>query len=83
MTDARSPSDSPLERAEKLVERMTKVLHDQDVADVSLAVALLTIGVVHQYAETLPIARDLMKSIRKVEDHMMDRAYDFADVSLH
>ena len=72
-------SDGPLDRAQRLAARMAKVVHGHDVADVSLAVALLTSGLVHQYAESLPVARDLIKSIRCVEDQMIKNAFEITE----
>jgi hypothetical protein len=41
----------PVVRAKPLAEQMALVLNNDDVADASIAVALLTSGVVHQYAD--------------------------------
>jgi hypothetical protein len=72
-----SKQDSdPMERANALAKRMANVLSHQDAADVSLAVALLTSGVIHQFAESLTAARDLIASIRRVEDLIIDSAFD-------
>lgn len=39
----------PLSRAKLLAEKMARVLDNEDVSDVTIAVALLTSGVVYQY----------------------------------
>ncbi len=50
----------PLARAKQLAEKMARVLIDEDVSDVAIAVALLTSGVVHQYADGPAKVRELM-----------------------
>lgn len=65
----------PMGRAKGLAERMAKVLTDENVTGVSMAVALLTSGVIHQYADTLAVARDLVASMRRLEDLMIESAF--------
>jgi len=71
---ARKPKD-PMARAKKLAERMAKRLDSEDVGDISVALAILTSGIVHQYAEDLARAKELLVGIRRLEDRFIESAY--------
>jgi hypothetical protein len=77
------PAEGPLARAKSLAEQMATILNDEDVAAVTLAIAYLSSGVIHQYADTLPLARDLMQSLRRVEDRMIENAYEDDALPVH
>jgi hypothetical protein len=70
-------------RARTLAERMAKRLDQEDVADISLAIALLTSGIVHQYAEDVTRARDLIAGIRKLEDRLIQTSYESGAAQIH
>ena len=70
----KKPAD-PMARAKKLAERMAKRLASEDVGDISIALALLTSGVVHQYAEDLTKAHELIAGIRRLEDRFIESAF--------
>jgi hypothetical protein len=72
----------PTTRAKQLAERMARVLNDEDVSDVAIAVALLTSGVVHQYADDVAKARELMTSMRKLEDRFVATALSIENLKL-
>jgi hypothetical protein len=69
------PETDPMARAKVLADRMAKTLDREDVGDVSVALALLTGGMVHQYAETLQKAQDILTGIRRLEDQFVERAF--------
>lgn len=71
----------PMARARILAERMAKRLGNEDVGDVSIALALLTSGMVYQYADNAAKAHDLLAGIRRLEDQFVERA--FTDDALH
>jgi hypothetical protein len=54
----------PLMRAKRLAEKIARVLDDEDVSDVAIAVALLKTGVVDYYADGPARANDLVNVIR-------------------
>jgi len=61
---------------------MARVLSDEDVSDVAIAVALLTSGVVNHYAEG-PAKVELVSKIRKLEDSLLARTFYAGDLRLH
>jgi hypothetical protein len=71
-----------LGRAKQLAEKMAKVLSHEEVADVSIAVALLTSGVIHQYADSAAKAHELIESIRRLEDWFIAKFLDSGDMRL-
>jgi hypothetical protein len=82
-----SPPDGtapdPMARARTLAERMAKRLDREDVADISLALAFLTSGIVHQYADDFTRARELVTGIRKLEDRLLESAYKAGPTRVH
>jgi hypothetical protein len=72
----------PLTRAKRLVEKMARVLDDEDVSDVAIAVALLTTGVVDYYADGPAMANELVNVIRKLEDRFLAEAIGRGDPTL-
>jgi hypothetical protein len=72
----------PMARAKRLAEKMARVLNNEDVSDIAIAVALLTSGVVHQYADDRVKAGELMAGIRKLEDRFVAKALGVEDVKL-
>jgi hypothetical protein len=72
----------PLTRAKRLAEKMARVLDDEDVSDVAIAVALLTTGVVDYYADGPARANELVKAIRKLEDRFLAEAIGAGDLKL-
>jgi hypothetical protein len=78
MTDQRTSSATntgdPLARANELAEKMANVLEKEDVADVALALALLTSGVIDFYADGLIEARFLVDRIRQLEDELIQKS---------
>jgi hypothetical protein len=65
---------APMARAKKLAERMAKRLENEEVGDVTIAVALLMSGVVLHYADDRAKAHDLTAGIRRLEDRFIERA---------
>ena len=63
--------DQPLTRAKYLAEMMAKVLDDEVVSDASIALALLTGGIVSYYATDAMRANELISTIRKIEDRLL------------
>jgi hypothetical protein len=63
-----------LGRARLLAEKMARVLSDENVADTSVALALLASGVVEFYAEDLTHARHMLGAIRDLEDSFVQAA---------
>jgi hypothetical protein len=72
----------PLTRANRLAEKMARVLNNEDVSDVVIAVALLTSGVVHQYADGPARVDELLNAIRKLEDRFLAKATGTGDLKL-
>jgi hypothetical protein len=66
----------PMGRASKLAEKMAKLLMGEDVSDVAPAVAILTSGVIHRYADDMLDARTLLDAIRKLEDQIILQAFE-------
>lgn len=62
---------APMARAKKLAERMAKRLENEEVGDVTIAVALLMSGVVLHYADDGTKAHDLTAGIRRLEDRFI------------
>ena len=58
---------------------MARVLNDEDVSDVTVAIALLMNGVVSHYAAGPTKADELVNTIRKLEDSFIARAVGLAD----
>jgi hypothetical protein len=61
---------------------MAHALRDEDIADVTIAVALLTSGVVHQYAKTDEQARALVTGLRHLEDQFIARTLNVKSFQL-
>jgi len=61
---------------------MARVLNDEDVSDVTIAIALLTSGVVHHYADGPAKADELTNTIRKLEDRFLAKTFDVGDLKL-
>lgn len=73
----------PLARAKQLAEKMARVVtEDEDVSDVAVAVALLTSGVVSHYARDPARASELVSTIRRLEDRLLETAAGPADLKL-
>jgi hypothetical protein len=72
----------PLARAKRLAERMARVLNDEEVSDVTIAIALLMSGVVHHYADGPAKADELTNAIRKLEDRFLAKTFDVGDLKL-
>jgi len=72
----------PMARAKHLAEKMARVLSNEDVSDVAIAVALLTSGVVHQHTDDSLKAREMMAGIRKLEDRFVATALGVEDLKL-
>ena len=70
-------------RAKRLAERMARRLDGEEVGDITLALALLTGGIVHQYAENIDRAQDLIAGIRRLEDRFIASAYIQHQTSMH
>ena len=66
----------PLARAKQLAEKMARVLNNEEVSDVAVAVALLTSGVVNQYAGDAAGGKELVNKIRKLEDRFLARSLE-------
>jgi hypothetical protein len=73
------PAD-PLARAKHLAEKMARVLNNEDVSDVAIAVALLTSGVVHQYSDGPARVNELVNAIRELEDRFLAKATGAGDL---
>ena len=69
--DLATAGSEALGRAMVLAERMAQVLSDENVADTSVALALLASGVVEFYAENLDHARHMLGAIRDLEDRFV------------
>ena len=72
----------PLARAKRLAEKMARVLNNEEVSDVAVAVALLTSGVVNHYADGPARADELVNAIRKLEDRFLAKATGAGDLNL-
>jgi hypothetical protein len=72
----------PLARAKLLAEKMARVLRDEGISDAAIAVALLTSGVVNHYAGGPAKARELVDTIRRVEDRLLEESSDVGDLTL-
>jgi hypothetical protein len=73
----------PLARAKKLAEKMARVLNDgEDVSDVAVAIALLTSGVVNHYAGDPVKVRQLVDTIRRLEDRLLAETVEPGDLTL-
>lgn len=69
---------APMVRAKKLAERMAKRLENEEVGDVTIAVALLMSGVVLHYADDRTKAQNLAAGIRRLEDRFIECAFEAA-----
>jgi hypothetical protein len=67
--------NDPMSNAKKLAERIAKEMDSEDVGDVTVAVAILTSGIVYQRADDLGKARELLAGIRQLEDRFILGAY--------
>lgn len=72
----------PLTRAKRLAEKMARVLDNEEVSDVAVAVALLTSGVVNHYASDPTKANDLVSKIRALEDRLLAKSFEAVDLKL-
>jgi hypothetical protein len=72
----------PLTRAKQLAEKMARVLNDEDVSDVAIAVALLMSGAVNHYSGDPAKANELINKIRKLEDRFLVKAVGASDLKL-
>jgi hypothetical protein len=72
----------PLARAKLLAEKMARVLKDEDISDAAIAVALLTSGVVNHHAGGPAKARELVDTIRRVEDRLLATTFEDGGVTL-
>jgi hypothetical protein len=72
----------PLARAKRLAEKMARVLKDEEISDAAFAVAFLTSGVVDHYAEGPAKARELVDTIRRVEDRLLASSLEADDLNL-
>ena len=73
----------PLGRAKLLAEKLARVLKDEEISDAAIAVALLTSAVVNHYAGGPAKARELVDTIRRVEDRLLSETLDDSDRGLH
>ena len=62
-------------RASELAEKIAALLNEEDVSHAALAIALLTTGIIHQYAEDLLKARVLLDSLRSLKDQILLKAF--------
>ena len=69
--------------SKQLAEKMALLLNNEDVSDVTIAIALLTSGVVHQYAGDLAKARELLGRIHRLEDRFVSKALGIDDHKLN
>lgn len=72
-----------LGRARQPAEKMARVLNGEDVTDVTIAVALLTSGVIHQYADNPVSASELTSSIRRLEDRFITKSPGSGEAGVH
>lgn len=72
-----------MRRASLLAERMGRLLCDEEVAEVAIAAAMLTSGIVECYAEDLFEARSLLEVIRGIEDRMVSAALGVKGLGLN
>jgi hypothetical protein len=73
----------PLARAKLLAEKLARVLKDEDISDAAIAVALLTSAVVNHYAGGPAMERELVDTIRRVDDRLLAETLDVSDLGLH
>jgi hypothetical protein len=73
----------PLGRAKHLAEKMARALDNEDVADVSIALALVTSGIIRQYADNAEGAYELIQNIRRLEDQFIAKVFKANDPCLH
>jgi hypothetical protein len=69
-------------RAQQLAEKMARVLTNEDISDATIAVALLTSGLVHQHTDDAGKAHQLLEGIRRLEDRFFAKALDFENLKL-
>ena len=67
----------PLARANHLAKQMARALENEDIADVALAVAVLTGGVILNYSNDTAQARALLDLVRKFEGQILLSAFHF------
>ena len=75
--------EEPMARAAKLAEKMARVLRKEEITDVTVALALLTTGVVEHYVMDFAEAVDLMGAIRVLEDRLLASTMDGKPVRMH
>jgi hypothetical protein len=67
--------NEPLARAKMLAEKMAHVLDGESVSDVTVALALLTSGAIHQHADEADKARELVKLVHYLEERFLASVY--------
>jgi hypothetical protein len=65
----------PLARAKKLAEKMARVLDGESVSDVTVALALLTSGAIHQHADDVGKARQLVQAVHHLEGRFLKTVF--------
>jgi hypothetical protein len=65
----------PLARARKLAEKMARVLDGESVSDVTVALALLTSGAIHQHADDAGKARQLVQAVHHLEARFLKTVF--------
>jgi hypothetical protein len=67
----------PMARARKLAEKMAHTLDGESVSDVTVALALLTSGAIHQHADGAAKACELVKAVHYLEERFLETVYGF------
>ena len=84
LPEATTPElQEPMARAAKLAEKMARLLREEDITDATVALALLTTGVVEHYVTDYAEACDLMEAIRVLEDRLLALAMDTDTARMH
>jgi hypothetical protein len=65
----------PMARAKKLAEKMARVLDGESVSDVTVALALLTSGAIHQHADEVGKAQELVQAVHHLEKRFLQTVY--------
>lgn len=65
----------PLGRAKTLAEKMARVLDGESVSEVTVALALLTSGAIHQHADDVGKARQLIQAVHHLEGRFLKTVF--------
>jgi hypothetical protein len=74
----------PLTRGKVLAAKMFKAFkRDEDILDVCTAIAMLTVGVLHQKTKDAEGGRTMLEVIRRLEDDFLQKPWPVEKKDMH